>query len=111
MISREASIIVIMTSIFVLLGVIWFGVTLRPKKYGRISIWLCLTFVLFVLYTVFILLLVAKWDLPSLIVAAIISLFGSVFTAIGIWISMREKEWIEKWFDSRSKESRPKQDK
>jgi len=111
MISREASIILIMISVFVLLGVIWFWVALHPRKYSRVSIWLCLTFVLFALYTVFILLLVAKWDLLNLIAAATISLFGSVLTTIGIWIPMHEREWITKWFGSRSEKSKPKRSK
>lgn len=98
---REMLGIGVLLLMFVLLGIVWYSMTLHPDKYRHWRTWLYLTVGLFLLYIVFLLLLIGRSDLEGVLLAIIFSLFGSILTAIGMWIPMREKTWIREWLDSR----------
>ena len=94
--------------LFVLLGVVWYSITLHPEKYRRRRTWLCLTACIFVLYSICILLVVGRSDLEGILQAIVFGLFGSILTAIALWIPMREKEWIRERLGSRHKRDETK---
>ena len=87
---------------FLLMGIGWYAMTLRPGRYRRPRVWVYGTTLLFVLFTVALVLLTKPSSLAEIVLLLAFGLVGSAISVLGLWIPMRQRDWVRGWDKSQS---------
>ena len=94
MISKQVLALGVLLLAFLLVGVGWYAVTFNPEKYRRRRIWLGGVCVLFVLYTVILVLITQPSNLVGVVFIAGLSLFLSAISVLVLWAPLVQRDWV-----------------
>jgi len=86
--------------VFFLVGVGWYAVTFNPEKHRRRRVWLGGVCVLFVLYTIVLVLVTQPSNLVGVVFIAGLGLFLSAISVLVLWVPLVQRDWVRGWRNS-----------